>query len=254
MLRVMRRGGGEAGALLPAAHDAALRAAFGRTGRAAARPGAAVIVSEHYSVGRWFVCDCCGDAQTAPVLVPVLGSFLRRHVDARWPEHAEWCDFYREPSEQAQVSASLAREAPTGLVRAFASEAERYRLYLVHRGREQRRSRLARLLFRLVEEAGLATFRCGQTLTLGEQFKALRRAAAAVSLEDKMAVSSALCTYRPALQEFCDRIAAMPGSAFRKTGNPHGVFIGLARSASRGGDRAGAGRSDQGRRRDRDFR
>ena len=85
-----------------------------------------------------------------------------------------------------------------------------------------------------MEGAGLATFHYGQSLTVAEQFIALRQAARAVELETEMPVSSALCTYRPALAEFCERIAAIPCSAFRKTGNPHGVFIGLARSTSRG--------------------
>ena len=120
MLRVMRRGGGAVEALLTDEHDRALRAAFGRTGRSAARPEAALIVNEHHSIGRWFACDCRGDVKRPPVLVPVIGSFIRRHVEGVWPEHAEWCDFFREPSEQAAITSTFRPDAAIGLVRAFA--------------------------------------------------------------------------------------------------------------------------------------
>ena len=104
MLQVMRRGGGVQEALLTAEHDAALRAAFGRAGREAAREAARLIVSDHHSGGRWFTCDCLGDVKSPPILVPVIGSFIRRHVEGKWPEHAEWCDFYRDAAAQAAVS------------------------------------------------------------------------------------------------------------------------------------------------------
>lgn len=74
MLQVMRRGGGVREALLTAEHDAALRAAFGRAGRDAARSAGRVIVNEHQSVGRWFACDCLGDVKRPPV----LDEFLER--------------------------------------------------------------------------------------------------------------------------------------------------------------------------------
>ncbi len=134
MLRVVRRGGGAYEALLTAEHDAALRAAFGRAGRTVDRAAGAAIVAEHYSVGRWFACDCLGDVTSRPILVPVLGAFVRRHVDERWPEHAEWCDFYRDASAQAAVSASYGRDAAIGLVRGFAVDAARCRPDMFHRG------------------------------------------------------------------------------------------------------------------------
>ncbi len=234
MLQVMRRGGGSAASLLTAEHDAVLRAAFGRAGRQAARAAAAIIVNEHHSVGRWFTCDCLGDMKSPPVLVPVIGSFIRRHVEGRWPEHAEWCDFYRDPSAQAAVSASYRLQAATGLVRAFAGEPTRLRPDVSHCGTEHRRSRLARMLFKLLHEAGLATFRYGQAQTIKQQYTAMRRAAASLQLEDVVQVSSALCTYRPALEEFFDKVAAMPEASFRKTRNPHGLLVDVARSASKG--------------------
>lgn len=235
MLQVMRRGGGACEALLTAEHDAFMRAAFGRTGRAVSRGAATGIVAEHHSADRWFACDCLGEMPYPPILVPVLGSFVRRHVAGSWPEHAAWCDFYREPAEQALVNASYSRVAATGLVRAFTGEpSSRKRPGLTHTGTEHRRGRLARVLFQLIEEAGLATAQPNSDRGIVQQYKAIRAAARGLPLEDTMPLSSCLCTYVPALDEFCNRIGSMPSVAFRKTANPHGVLIGVARSASKG--------------------
>lgn len=229
----MRRGGGSSTLLHPD-HDAALRAAFGRTGRSAARAAAAVIVNEHHSVGRWFACDCLGDVKSPPILVPVVGSFVRRHIEGRWPEHSEWCDFYREPAAQALVSASYNRQAATGLVRAFSREPNTSRPSLSFCGTEHRRTRLARMLFGILHEAELATFRFGQAQTIKQQFTAIRRVALSLPLEDTLKLSSALCTFRPGLDELIERISAMPEASFRNTCNPHGLLIDVARSASKG--------------------
>lgn len=234
MLQVMRRGGGALEPLLMACHDAALRAAFGRTGRLEARDAAAAIVAEHHSADRWFACDCLGEVSSPPILVPVLGSFVRRHVSGAWPEHAAWCDFYREAAEQAAVSVSYGRDAPTALVRSFTTEPSRWRRELSHVGAEHRRGRLARLLFQLVDSAGLTTAQSGLGQAVAQQYRAIRTASRGVQLEDGIPVSSCLCTYTPALDEFCHRIGLMPAVAFRRTGNPHGVFIGVAQSASKG--------------------
>ena len=233
MLRVMRRGGGSI-TPLHADHDAALRAAFGRTGRSNARAAAAIIVNEHHSIGRWFACDCLGDVKSPPILVPVVGSFVRRHVEGRWPEHSEWCDFYREPAAQALVTASYDRQAATGLVRAFAGNPDVSRPSLSYGGTEHRRTRLARMLFGVLHEADLATFRFGQAQTIKQQFTSIRRVSASIQLEDTLKLSSALCTFRPGLDELIERISAMPEASFRKTRNPHGLLIDVARSASKG--------------------
>ena len=228
-------GVGHSEALLTAEHDAALRAAFGRgwpDGRSGGRSG-----HRRRALFCWaVVCVRLPGRRQEPVRSSCRCSarFCAGMSTSAGLSTPSGVTSIGDASAQAAFSASYGRDAATGLVRGFAGDAARCRPDMVRRGGEQRRSRLARLLFRLLDGAGLATFRYGQTRTIAEQFTALRRAAASVELEDKMPVSSALCTYRPALQEFIDRVASMPASAFRKTGNPHGVFIGVARFAARG--------------------
>ena len=169
-----------------------------------------------------------------PVLVPVLGSFVRRHVEGRWPEHAEWCDFFRDAAAQAAVNASYRDDTATGLVRAFADGAAAPRQVVTRSGSEHRRSRLARMLFKLLDRSGLASFQYGQRRSLSDQYGALRRAAELVPLEGDLPVSSSLCTYPPRLSEFLGRVGRMQPGRFQRSGNPHGLLIGVARSAAGG--------------------
>jgi hypothetical protein len=124
MLQLMRRGRAEDLRPLTIEEDRALRRAFGRFALRAARTDGARIVREHQGArgGQWFACDCRGSACPAPVLVPVAETHVRRHIEPPWPEHAEWCDFYREPEAQRAISASFRRPSLDGrlrLVRAF---------------------------------------------------------------------------------------------------------------------------------------
>lgn len=145
---------------LSAFEDQLLRAAFGRYGGAApARSAAAAIVRRFQSSGRgyWFLCDCRLQVERRPALVPVAESHIRRHEIGGWPQHAVTCDFYREQSEQAALTASFAPLPKRGvrLVRPWADanhEAlDQLSVASAHTGRPQ----LARVLVRLMTAAGL---------------------------------------------------------------------------------------------------
>lgn len=59
-------------------------------------------------------------AAKPPALVPVSETHLRRHVTDNWPQHAVSCEFYREPAEQVEISASY-RPLPQRRVRLLRS-------------------------------------------------------------------------------------------------------------------------------------
>ncbi len=239
MLQLMRRSRTDDFYPLSDEDDRALRRAFGRYGRHAARPEGARVVREHQGGrgGQWFACDCRGGAMPPPVLVPVDERFVRRHIEPPWPEHAEWCDFYREAEEQRAVSMSFRRPA-TGdghlrLVRTFAS-AEPLERTLKPAGPERTRPRLARLLFDLLERSGLTRVEPGPVPSIAEQFKALRKTAEAVDLDVDLPLSRFLCAYPPALPEFVERIGRTPKKLFRHARRPHGVLLGVAKGAAQG--------------------
>ncbi len=137
------------------------------------------------------------------VLVPVAESHVRRHIEPPWPEHAEWCDFYRQPEEQRAVSVSLC-------------------------------PRLATLLFDSLERAGLTSAAPGRVPTIADQFMAIRKAAEAVEIDAELPLSRFLCVYPPALPEFMERIGRIPEKVLRHAHRPHGLLLGVATGAARG--------------------
>ena len=240
MLRLMRRGNAEDLRPLAQGEDATLRRAFGRFARVTAREAGAFVVRQHQGGlgGQWFACDCRGGALPPSVLVPVAETHIRRHVESLWPEHAEWCDFYREPQQQVAVSASYRRVASQarslGLVRRFDQAERPLDRTLIGSSREQRRPRLARVLFELIDRAGLNRIEAAGGRGIAEQFAALRSAAEDIWLDEGASLQRYLCTYPPALPEFIDRIDRTSDTRFRKTRRPHGLVVGVARDASRG--------------------
>ena len=169
--------------------DARLRAAFGRYGGGPLeRHDAALVVADHQQrgPGGWFLCDCRPDADLPPVLVPVSMTHIRRHEDARWPPHDEACDFFREPAEQRAIvashSASVAR--PFRLARRINPFTPELRHDIAACSPHGRRPGLARLLARLVTDAGLQRIGTGwRKPTLGEQAKAIWAAARPIEID-----------------------------------------------------------------------
>ena len=235
---VMRRGRPDECRSLSASEDHALRRAFGRFAEAEARRDGACVLREHQAArgGQWFACDCRTQGGLFPVLVPVAEAYVRRHVEAPWPEHATWCDFFHEVDEQRIVSASYRRPSfgsHLRLVRGFASEEPLERTINIG-GRERGRSRLANLLLTLLEGAKLTRAQPGQLQRTADQFGAIRKAAEGIDLDAEVPLSRFLCTYPPALPEFLEKIGRTPPDRFKHSRRPHGLLIGVATEAAEG--------------------
>ena len=145
---------------LDRADDRALRVAFGcYSGAVSARAEAVPVVRRVQTTGRgcWVLCDCRPAAERPPALVPVAETHLHRHVQAGWPQHDPACTFFREPAEQAAVSASYApiHRSQVRLVRSFELGPSVPLQRRETASPANRRPQLARLLIRLLTEAAL---------------------------------------------------------------------------------------------------
>ena len=253
MLRYAPKGEVAGAAFVTPEEDRSLRAAFGRyaappptsadpTCTADGPPfpaarAAAIPVVRHYQqlgAGCWFLCDCRPGAERPPALAPVSQTHIRRHQDARWPVHCDACDFRRDPAEQREISASYRpppRDRPMRLVRALTGGAEVMEHRLVGSSRHSKRPRLARLLMRLLTDAGLQRIEPGggpppawRPPPLVDQVKAIWAAARSVELDTGVRLPAFLCTSPARLPELMARIAAPGPVRFAHT-RPHGVLI-----------------------------
>ena len=104
MLKVCRKGEAEGGQALGAQEDRALRLAFRRFATPDARAAGAVVVwrYQHRGFGNWFLCDCRESGCRPPALILVLETYIRRHTDPPWPQHADGCDFQRDPANSGR--------------------------------------------------------------------------------------------------------------------------------------------------------
>jgi hypothetical protein len=233
MLHVAPKGQTAPAIPLPAYEDALLRAAFGRYGgHPIARQEAARVVRyhQHIDAGRWFLCDCRPDMPRPPALVPVAQNHIRRHEDARnarWPAHAEACDFFRDPLEQRAISLSYAApdEREWRLARPLGNDAPYLQRRLRGVSRHVARPRLARLLVYLMTEAGLQRVgEDGLIPAIRLQVQALWTAAGSVSLDAKAPLRQFLSTSVAKLPALIQRIEqAEPGQFVHS--RPHGVLI-----------------------------
>jgi hypothetical protein len=181
--------------------DRAMRRAFGRFASAEARAAGADVVQrfQHKGPGCWIACDCLdGLEERPPVLIPVLESFVRRHTDPPWPEHAELCDFFRKPAEQKAISRSYGPPSPgpLRLVRRYGQVEEDALEREVSRSYAWRREGLATMLRLLQIKSGLFRFTGPSSRPkLGDQYRLLRKAAAEIEIDDNLPLSRFLCTY-----------------------------------------------------------
>ena len=210
--------------------DARLRAAFGRYGGGPLeRYDAALVVADHQQrgAGAWFLCDCRPDAALPPVLAPVSMTHIRRLEDARWPPHDEACDFHREPAEQRAIvashSASVAR--PFRLARRINPFTPELRHDIVACSPHGRRPGLARLLARLVTDAGLQRIGTDwRQPSLGEQAKAIWAAARPIEIDAGVRLTEFFCTSPARLGELKQRLEDAHEERFLGT-RPHGILV-----------------------------
>jgi hypothetical protein len=132
------------------------------------------------------LCDCRRDAERPAALVPVSQTHIRRRQDARWPAHCDACDFYLDPDEQCEIMATYRappRDRPMRLARPLTGGIAAIKRLLLGSSRHTRRPRLARLLMRLLTDAGLQRIGLSwRPPPLVEQVNAIWAAARAVDL------------------------------------------------------------------------
>jgi hypothetical protein len=159
--------------------------------------------------------------------VPVAETHIRRHVQAGWPPHAEACEFYCEPVDQVVISASYRplQRSQLRLVRSFdAGSAPLQR----HETASQanRRPQLARLLVRLLTEAGLQRIDPGGTRPplVSAQLPPIWRVARGMSLDRGVRAADALCMSLAKLPVLMEQITTAPAAAYPHT-RPHGLLL-----------------------------
>ncbi len=179
MLQVSRRGGVQDQRVLSLQEDQALRQAFGRYAEPDARAAGAAVVHRYQrtSAGDWFLCNCLGQVDRPPALVPVAEAHIRRHHEPPWPDHDPECDFYRDAAEQRAITRSYAR-LPDGkrvaLLTRLKTDGRTRPQQLTGRSFARSRGALATLLMHLIEDSGLNQVQSlGGIAALGEQYKAL---------------------------------------------------------------------------------
>lgn len=211
--------------------DRLLRAAFGCFGGTGAARMAAMPVVARYQAqgaGRWLLCDCQPDAARPPALIPVAMTHVRRHDDPRWAQHAEGCEFNREPDEQREVTDSHRRTEvrPFRLARRFTPMwTGAFKREVKACSHASKRPGLARLLLRLAEDAGLQAVPAGWSAPpVPDQVAALWKAARALELDEGIRVTDYLCTAVAQLPQFAERIRAAHREAFKHT-RPHGILL-----------------------------
>ncbi len=230
MLRIALKREIEGAITLDPDEDHILRVAFGQYGGSAqARADAMPIIRRLQTTDRgyWVLCDCRPAQSKPPALVPVLETFLRRHVTEDWPQHAQACEFFREPAEQSEISRSYQplAKSQVRLVRSFevAAAASPARLEIALTAR--RRPQLARLLVRLLTEAGLQKVEPGfKPAPIPEQMKAIWPVARDISLDQSVRMADAMCMSLAKLPALMQQIATTPDEKYRHT-RPHGVLL-----------------------------
>ncbi|HTU56469.1 MAG TPA: hypothetical protein VMF62_21090 [Acetobacteraceae bacterium] len=199
-------------------------------GSAAARADAIPVVRRVQPTGRgcWILCDCRPAAERPPALVPVMETHIRRHVQAGWPPRAEACEFFREPVDQAVVSASHRpiQGTQVRLVLSFDVSASPPLQRRETASPANRRPQLARLLIRLLTEAGLQRIDAGGATSpsVAEQLAPVWRVARGISLDRGARVADALCMSLAKLPALMEQIATAPANAYPRA-RPQGLLL-----------------------------
>jgi uncharacterized protein YjiS (DUF1127 family) len=242
MLSVGPKGNVAAMKALTPPEDELLRQGFGRYALPQARTEAAAVVRryQHREAGMWFYCDCLPDGQRPAALVPVDESHIRRHCEMPWPAHDEECDFFSEPAEQHAATRSYRRPVdgiPFNLIKSFGSDEDRRARIPPNRVSYARsRPSLARLLARLLTDAGLQTIPPNwKPLGPAPQYEALRAAAMNIDLVRDVPLShfAGFSAKPDRVALLKERIDAADEKRFGGS-RPHGVLVFVAQGAAGG--------------------
>jgi hypothetical protein len=175
-----------------------------------------VLVQQARIGGRWIACDCLPADAPPPILTPAFLSeaetyYLRRLTSSGRPEHHGQCPFFREAATNrlSEVRGRhSAADPPHGYFEALRPAPEKLAQKPEEQGIDDRTRqasvpRLARLLWRLIDLAGVN--RCpplrlddGRS-SIGEQFRALVAATGRVEIAPGLELARAFWTHAQAL-------------------------------------------------------
>lgn len=174
---------------------------------------AGILLVQQARIGeKWIACDCLEDGRAPPILTPAYLSeaetyYLRRLTSAKRPEHRTDCPFFRDQATNriTEVRSDLnPAEPPAGFFEVLRPAPENLAQrpdedLTDDRTRNASIPRLARLLWRLIDVAGLNS--CGplrnktRPLSISDEFKALGQAAAKIEIAPGMELASAFWTH-----------------------------------------------------------
>lgn len=165
---------------------------------------------------RWIACDCLGRTEPPPILTPAFLSeadtyYLRRLTSTKRPEHRGDCPFFRDqvtnritevrsattPTDPPSGFFEVLRPAPNRLAQRPEDEAND------DRTRNASTPRLARLLWRLMDNAGVNTvapLAYGHEWSIREGFAAIGYAAGKIEVAPGIELARAFWTHARPLQ------------------------------------------------------
>lgn len=178
---------------------------------------AGILLVQQARIGaKWIACDCLGAERPPPILTPAFLSeaetyYLRRLTSAKRPEHLSSCPFFRDqvtnritatrtaltPADPPAGYFEVLRPAPEKLAQRPDDDASD------DRTRNASVPRLARLLWRLLSNAGLNTAGPWSEepaeRSIGMEFRAMSAAAMQIEIAPGIELGRALWTHGNAL-------------------------------------------------------
>lgn len=173
---------------------------------------AGVTLVQNARIGqRWIACSCLGPDAAPPILTPAYLSeaetyYLRRLTSPKRPEHRPDCPFFRDQATNRITevrSSNTPTDPPVGHFEVLRPAPERLSQRpdddgVDDRTRNASTPRLARLLWRLLDNAGcneVAPLALGYEWSIREEFAALARAAAKIEIAPGIELTRAFWTH-----------------------------------------------------------
>lgn len=178
---------------------------------------AGVTLVQNARIGqRWIACDCLGHDKAPPILTPAYLSeaetyYLRRLTSTKRPEHRAECPFFRDQATNRITevrSHNTPTDPPSGFFEVLRPAPEKLSQRpdddsLDDRTRNASTPRLARLLWRLLDNAGcnrIAPLSLGYDWSIKEEFAALSRAAGKIEIAPGVELARAFWTHARPLE------------------------------------------------------
>ena len=178
---------------------------------------AGVTLVQNARIGqRWIACDCLGGDEAPPILTPAYLSeaetyYLRRLTSTKRPEHRLDCPFFRDQATNRITevrSHNTPTDPPSGFFEVLRPAPEKLSQRpeddsLDDRTRNASTPRLARLLWRLLHNAGcneIAPLSVGQEWSIKEEFAALGQAAGKIEIAPGIELARAFWTHARPLE------------------------------------------------------